>query len=293
MHTPTRLQSLLLKGIQNLAHDSWRTASDSAAAGHATPPPEMVAHIAANERSLAQLEELASLVGCPHSWLNYARKAGERGEPGNQARPFQSPDKASRSALITALGREIHDLQDTAGVFAAHTLRQHGLDTDERAKFQAVLGVMWQRLGAVSHELGLTDRERDQVWSRHGSRHWANTVAQQMSSHSDEQLAARFHTIAHAHFSTAAMPLVVMLQSGIGLHDITKQMPHSTEEMVELVDVALDAMPRDPAASSVTDAVAAATLPHDGATEHSHDESAWGGTEPEVIPRVRDYGTSP
>ncbi|WP_107657520.1 hypothetical protein [Nocardia suismassiliense] len=293
MQTPTRLQTLLLKGIQNLAHDTWIKTSHSVAAGHATPPPEVVEHIAMNHRSLTELEDLASLVGCPHSWLNYARKAGERGEPWSPERPFQSPDKAPRLALIAALGEKIHSLQDTAGVLAAHTLRQHTLDSDEQANFGAVMGVRWQRLGAVAHELGLTDRERDQVWSRHGSRHWANVVAQECSRHSDEELSNRFNAVAHANFSMEATPLMVMLQSGTSLEHITTQMPHSAEKMVELVDVALDAIPREPEAARLNEAVAAATPSEHAATEPPHNESAWGGTEPEVIARVADYGTDP
>ncbi|MEU7219752.1 hypothetical protein [Nocardia iowensis] len=291
MHTPTRLQTLLLNGIQNLAHDNWIRVSKSVAAGHDTPPLEVAEQITMNKRTLAQLEELASLVGCPHSWLHYARTAGDRGQPSNPQRSFYSPEEVPRPTLITALAQQIHDLQDSAGVLAAHTLRHHDLDRDERTRFQAVMGVVWQRLGAVSHELGVTDRERDQMWSRHGSRHWANIVAHELNGHGDEQLSARFHAIANADFSEAATPLVVMLQSGITVHDIATQMPHSAERMVELVDVALDATPRD--GLSVNDAVAATTLRQHPATEHVRDESAWGEAELDAAPRVRDYGAEP
>ncbi|MFI6041945.1 hypothetical protein ACIA8C_09940 [Nocardia sp. NPDC051321] len=295
MQTPTRLQTLLLNGIQNLAHDNWTRIGKSVAAGHDAPRPEVAEQITMNDRALTQLEDLASMVGCPHSWRHYARTAGERGQPSNPSRPFYSPDEVPRPALIAALAQHIHDLQDSAGILAAHTLRQPGLDNDERTTFLAVTSVVWQRLGAVSHELAVTDRERDQMWSRHGSRHWANTVAHELSSHNDEQLRARFHTIAHANFSEVATPLVVMLESGITVHEIDAQMPHSAERMVELVAVALDGLPRglDDEAVAVNDAVAATTLSEDTAAGHIRDQTAWSGAELDAAPEQRDYGTAP
>ncbi|MFE5456109.1 hypothetical protein [Nocardia sp. NPDC056564] len=283
---------LLLNGIQNLSYDNWARVEKSVAAGYDTPPPETVEQITMTRRTLTQLEDLGSLVGCPHSWLNFARRAGERGQASDARRLFYSPDEVPRGVLIAALSGQIRQLQDSAGILAAHTRRNPGLDRGERANFQTVLGMVWQRLGAVSHELHVTDRERGQVWSRHGGRHWANVVAQEMTNHNDEQVSARFHTVADANISLVAAPLIVCLRSGIALDDITKQMPDSPDRMVELVGVALDAMPRDPQGLAVHDAVAATTLNQDSGTEHIPDESAWGGPGL-AAPQVQDYGSEP
>lgn len=292
MQTPTPLHILLLNGIQNLACDNWTRITRSVAARQGTPSAETDEQIALNERTLSQLEELASLVGCPHSWLNYARRAGERGQPADPQRAFYSPDEVPRPVLIAALTRQIHELQNGAGILAAHTLRNPDLDRGEHANFKAVMGVVWQRLGAVSHELAVTDREREQIWSRHGGRHWANIVARELNGHTDQQLAARFHTVADADISMVAAPLIVCLRSGIALDDITKQMPDSSDRMVELVGVALDAMPCDPQGLAVHDAVAATTLGEDSGTEHISDESAWGDAGL-AAPQVPDYGSEP
>ncbi|MFE9575305.1 hypothetical protein ACFYO1_02880 [Nocardia sp. NPDC006044] len=290
MQTPTPLQMLLLNGIQNLAYDNWTRVEKSVAAGYDTPPPEVIDQITMSRRTLTQLEDLGALVGCPHSWLNFARRAGERGQASDARRLFYSPDEVPRGALIAALSGHIHQLQDSAGILAAHMRRNPGLDRGERGNFQAVMGMVWQRLGAVSHELDVTDRERGQMWSRHGGRHWANVVAQELTGHNDEQVSARFRTVADADISIVAAPVIVCLRSGIALDDISKQMPDSPDRMVELVGVALDAMPRDPHGLAVHDAVAATTLSENAGIEQIRDESAWGDLGL-AAPQVPDYGS--
>ncbi|WP_043739071.1 hypothetical protein [Nocardia asiatica] len=242
MDTPTPLQAHLLKAVQNLAYDSQQLLERAHHAGHTSPPPEVVEQVRIGQRSRDQCEAVALAVGVPKSWIDYARAAGERGTRWQPGQALLGSGQVERATLITALRREVHRLQDMAGIGAAYP-RRAALDEDAVARFRRVMGMTWQRLGAVSHALGLSEDERHQVWQR-GYGHWATTVAQQLRGQSDQQLAKRWKQVAGADFTAVAMPMLVLQAAGITPDDITAQMPISPDRMVEHAAAALTATDR-------------------------------------------------
>ncbi|WP_157171123.1 hypothetical protein [Nocardia araoensis] len=246
MDTPTPLQARLLKAVQNLAYDSQQLLERAHHAGHPNPRPEVVEQVRIGQRSREQCETVALAVGVPKAWIDYARAAGERGSRWQPGQVLLGSGHVERHALITALRREIHGLQDMAGIGAAYP-RRVGLDGDAVARFRRVMGMTWQRLGAVSHALGLSQEERHQVWQR-GHRHWATTVADQLRGQADHQLAQRWRQLAGADFTAAAMPVMVLQAAGITPDDIATQMPDSPDRMVEHAATALTTADRIPTA---------------------------------------------
>ncbi|MGY2087903.1 hypothetical protein [Nocardia gipuzkoensis] len=251
MDAPTPLQAHLLKSVQNLAYDSQQLLERAHQAGHTSPPPEVVAQVQIGQRSRDQCEAVALAVGVPKAWIDYARAAGERGTRWQPGQALLGSGQVERSALVTALRREIHGLQDMAGLGAAYP-RRAALDEDAVARFRRVMGMTWQRLGAVSHALGLSEDERHQVWQR-GYGHWATTVAEQLRGQSDQQLAKRWKQVAGADFTAVAMPMLVLQAAGITPDDIATQMPISPDRMVEHAAAALSTTDRNATALIVVD----------------------------------------
>lgn len=295
MATPTPLQAHLLKAVQNLAYDNHQALQRARHAGHTNPPPEVLAHLDISDRSREQLEEVGLAVGVPKAWIDYARAAGERGNPWQPGQVMLGSRQVERGALIAALGRDIHHLQDMAGVAASS--RHEEADSDQVARFRRVMGMTWQRLGAVAHALSLTVEERHQVWQR-GHQHWSTAVAAQFPDHSAGQLAARWNEVAGSDFTAVAMPVIVLQAAGITHDDIAAQMPVSPDRMVELVVGALTAADErspvlplltDPAraseAAGINAAIEAAGLTGDPPTAV---EAAEGMTAPEPATACRD-----
>lgn len=225
MDTPTPLQAHLLKAVQNLAYDKHRNLEHAHHAGHADPTAEVLRQIRYTDRSREQLEGVALAVGVPKAWIDYTRASGERGTRWQPGQILLGSGQVERSALTAALGQDVRGLQDTAGVAAIYA-RRFEIDTDSVGKFRRVMGMTWQRLGAISHALTLTEEERHQVWRR-GEHHWSTAVADQFREHSDHQLTARWNDVASADFTAAAMPVIVLQAAGITHEDIAGQMPIS------------------------------------------------------------------
>ncbi|WP_067473522.1 hypothetical protein [Nocardia amamiensis] len=287
MDTPTPLQAYLLKAVQNLAYDNHQTFQRARYAGHTSPPPEVVAHVDISDRSREQLEEVGLAVGVPKAWIDYVRAAGERGTSWQPGQVMLGSGHVQRSALTAALGQQVRHLQDMAGVAAAHT-RYTVLDSDEVARFRRVLGMTWQRLGAVAHALSLSEEERHQVWQR-GHQHWSTAVAGQVRDHSDQQLAARWNEVASSDFTAVAMPVIVLHAAGITHDDIAAQMPASPDHMVELVVDALTAAGRGRAWPPITDP---AHTPEAAGINAAVQAAGLDGDPPAAL-GIADSGTAP
>ncbi len=234
MATATALQQHLLKGIQNLARDNEQY----------RPLPLAEAEDAAElwgigQRSLAQLEKVALAVGVPKPWVDYARAAGQRGARWQPGQAMLGSGLVEREQLVSALGREIRGLQDMAGVGAVY-IGQGGLDGDVLARFRRITGITWQRLGAISHALGLSTEEQHQVWSR-GHRHWSTEVTDQLRSADLKVVAQQWNRIVATDFSAATIPVVVLQAAGITAEDTAAAMPISPDRMVAQVADALTA----------------------------------------------------
>ncbi|WP_327100315.1 hypothetical protein OIE68_16995 [Nocardia vinacea] len=251
MDTPTPLQAHLLKAVQNLAYDNQQRLAHARHAGHASPPPEVLQQLRIGEGSREQLEDVALAVGVPKPWVDYVRAAGERGGQWQPGQALLGSGQVDRTALTDALGIEVRGLQDMAGVAAAYT-RRGELNRDAVARFRRVMGMTWQRLGAVSYALTLSEEERHQIWQR-GAQHWSTAVAAKFATHSDQQLAARWNQVAGTDFTAITMPVIVLQTAGITHDDITTQMPISPDHMVSLAADALTTLDRRSAQLTVTD----------------------------------------
>ncbi|WP_067837290.1 hypothetical protein [Nocardia lijiangensis] len=260
MAAPTPLQAHLLKAVQNLAYDNQQLRERARAASEADPSPEVVRTLDIGERSGEQLEGVALGIGVPKAWIDYARAAGQRGVLWQPGQVMLGSGYVPRETVIAALAREIHGLQDMAGVGAAHVGREE-VSADAVAAFRRVMGMTWQRLGAVSHALTLSEEERHQVWSR-GSQHWSTVVAARVRGYSDHDLLTRWNTVAGTDFSVVAAPVLVLQWAGITQEDITAQMPASPDRMVELAATALT----EPTSNAAPLAVAAPGRDHDTTT---------------------------
>ncbi|MGV9822951.1 hypothetical protein [Nocardia xishanensis] len=249
MVTPTPLQAHLLKAVQNLAYDNEQLRERARTAGQGSVSPELVRTLDIGERSGEQLAGVALAVGVPKAWIDYARAAGQRGALWEPGQVLLGSGHVPRQELIAALGREIHRLQDMAGLGAAYTGR-HDPNSGPVATFRRVMGMTWQRLGAVSHALALSEEERHQVWQR-GPQHWSTVVAAQVHDYSNHELLRRWNQVAGMDFPVVASPVLVLQWAGITQEDLAAQMPISPDRMVELAATALTerATPR-----TVTDA---------------------------------------
>ncbi|WP_216917773.1 hypothetical protein [Nocardia noduli] len=252
MDTPTALQTHLLKGIQNLARDNERHRPRPAEAGEPTRADEQWG---IGQRSLDQLEQVALGIGVPKAWIDYARASGQRGTRWQAGRQLLGSGHVDRAQLITGLGREVRGLQDMAGVGAVFTER--GVDAEVTARFRRMMGMVWQRLGAVSHALGLTTEERHQVWAR-GPRHWSTVVAERVRDADLKSLAQDWNRIVTADFSAATIPVIVLQAAGITAADAHAAMPTSPDEMVTEVTQALALLDDHHTADRAIDRTAAA-----------------------------------
>ncbi|MBF6100556.1 hypothetical protein IU510_21085 [Nocardia cyriacigeorgica] len=234
MATPTGLQAHLLRGIQNLALDNERHRARLAGAGMSVQAGEQ---LEIGQRSLTQLEQVALGVGVPKPWIDYVRAAGQRGMRWTPGQSLLGSGHVEREHLLSVLGREVRGLQDMAGVGAIY-IGRGGLDADVVARFRRVMGMTWQRLGAISHALALSTEEQHQVWRR-GDRHWSTTVAAQFASSDPKSLAQRWNRVVATDFSAATIPVVVLQAAGITAEDSAAAMPASPDRMVAQVTDAL------------------------------------------------------
>ncbi|WP_157124429.1 hypothetical protein [Nocardia pseudovaccinii] len=251
MVTPTPLQAHLLKAVQNLAYDNHQRTERTRLAGKHRPSPEVLQHLRIGERSREQIEGVALAVGVPKAWIDYARAAGERGGQWQPGQVLLGSGHVERRALTEALARDVRGLQAMAGVAAAHTRRSE-LNGAAVAQFRRVMGMTWQRLGAVSHALSLSEEERHQVWQR-GDQHWSTAVAEQFAASSDRQLAAQWNQVSGTDFTAITMPVIVLQSAGITHDDIAAHMPISPDRMVELAATALTTLDRRSTPLTVTD----------------------------------------
>ncbi|WP_288049538.1 hypothetical protein, partial [Nocardia sp.] len=236
MHSPSRLQAHLLRGIQNLALDHQQRRIEFSVSGQ---PAEVLAQLQIGERSLILLEQVAAGVGVPQAWIAYSRAAGERGDRWRPGQQLLGSGFVDRDRLLAGLGREVRELQHMAGVGAVFT-RQGGLDSDVVARFRRVMGMTWQRLGAISHALGLTREEQHQVWAR-GDRHWSTAVADQVRAADARSVAQSWNRIVATDFSALTVPVIVLQAAGITAEDLAAAMPTSPDDMVTHVADALTA----------------------------------------------------
>ncbi|WP_280503276.1 hypothetical protein [Nocardia farcinica] len=236
MATPTALQAHMLKGIQNLALDNERHRARLAEAGMSADAGEQ---LEIGQRSLTQLEQVALGIGVPKPWIDYARAAGQRGMRWTPGQSLLGSGHVEREHVLSVLGREVCGLQDMAGVGAIY-IGRGGLDADVVARFRRVMGMTWQRLGAISHALHLSTEEQHQVWRR-GDRHWSTTVADQFANTDPKSLAQRWNRIAATDFSAVTIPVVVLQAAGITAEDSAAAMPTSPDRMVAQVIEALTA----------------------------------------------------
>ncbi len=235
--TPTRIQAHLLRAIQNISYDNHTRLEAARRDGHATPPPAVADHVAIGERSREQIERTALAVGVPKAWIDYVQAAGDRGAAWDPGTVMLAPNTIERSTLISALARDVRSLQDMAAVAAAYT-RTVDVDTDCSARHRRIMGMTWQRLGAIGHALALSVDERHQLWQR-GPRHWATEAAAEAAEMTVPQLQARFDHVSGADFTAVAIPTIVLQAAGITADDIGAQMPVSPDRMVELTTTAL------------------------------------------------------
>ncbi|MGN2635026.1 hypothetical protein ACTD5D_02285 [Nocardia takedensis] len=259
MDSPTALQAHLLKGIQNLALDNERHRPRPAETGE---PAGTDQQWGIGQRCLDQLEQVALGIGVPHAWIDYARASGQRGERWQPGRQMLGSGRVERSQLITALGRDVRGLQDMSGIGAVFTHR--GVDAEVTARFRRIMGMTWQRLGAISHALGLTTEERHQVWAR-GERHWSTAVAERLRDTDLKSLAQDWNRIVTADFSVATIPVVVLQAAGITAADAHAAMPTSPDDMVTEVTEALALLDErhipDPVIARTAAAIATAVEP--------------------------------
>lgn len=238
MHVPTPVQAHLLKAVQNLAYDNRQRRETARGSGEDSIAAEVREHMRIGDRSREQIEAVAAAVGAPKSWIDYARAAGERGARWQAGQVMLGDGPLDRRTVTAGMAREVAGLQDMAGIAAAATSRFDGRDRDTAARFRRVMGITWQRLGALAHVLALTEEERHQLWQR-GRYHWSTVVADHVRGYSDQQLATRWHRTADIDFTAAAMPLIVLQTAGVTHDDIAAQMPIGPDRMVELTATAL------------------------------------------------------
>ncbi|MBF6320386.1 hypothetical protein IU453_26910 [Nocardia cyriacigeorgica] len=238
VNTPTRVQAHLLRAIQNISCDNHTRLEAARLDGHTTPPPAAAEHVAIGERSREEIERTALAVGVPKAWIDYVQASGDRGAAWDPGTVMLAPNTIERSTLISALARDVRSLQDMAAVAAAYT-QTVDVDTDRNARHRRIMGMTWQRLGAIGHALALSEDERHQVWQR-GPRHWATEAAAEAAELTGAQLRARFDHTSGADFTAVAMPTIVLQAAGVTADDIGAQMPVTPDQMVELAAAALD-----------------------------------------------------
>lgn len=298
VNTPTRIQAHLLRAIQNISYDNHTRREAARRDGHTSPPPAVAEHVAIGERSREQIELTALAVGVPKTWIDYVRAAGDRGAAWDPGTVMLAQNTIERSTLISALARDVRSLQDMAAVAATYT-RTADIDTDRAARHRRIMGMTWQRLGAIGHTLALTEDERHQLWQR-GPRHWATEAAAEAAELTVAQLQARFDHTSGTDFTAVAIPTIVLQAAGITADDIAAQMPVSPDRMMELAATALDQQARtepalitDPTRATQPGYAITATLAAAGLTGDPPNPAPEPHHPPEPVNAAGDYGVDP
>ncbi|WP_063129897.1 hypothetical protein [Nocardia fusca] len=235
MYTPTEFQAHLLRAVQNLAFDTAQKRN------HNRITPIQAAQIDIVDSAGAQIEAAALAIGIPRPWVDYARIAGGQGQRWHPRQQMLSGRHATRSELLTAHTARIRELQKMAATAAAYPPRM-GAGPDAVAKVRQVLGITWQRAGAIGHALALTRDERHQCWQP-GPQQWSAAVAAAVNTLDDTALAARWEAMHTSDFTPLAMPIMVLQGAGITHDDIARQLPLSPDQMVEHAAIALFGAP--------------------------------------------------
>ncbi|MEV0688279.1 hypothetical protein AB0I35_30920 [Nocardia sp. NPDC050378] len=245
MFAPNPVQAKLLKAVQNLASDNQHLIEQSRTGDNKDLSPMVLAHLDIGRRTRENLEAIATSVGVPQSVIDYTRACGERGHRWQAGQPLLSTEAIDRDTLLRGHRRAIAQLQTMAGVGAA-VARQGTLSRGGFAAFRRVMGLSWQRVGAVGHALGLSSVEQQHAWEPTGSP-WTEHVAHTVTRLDREQLSARWRAVVETDFATVSMPVMVLQAAGITPDDINRQLPVLPDRMVELAAAALgpDPMKRE------------------------------------------------
>ncbi|MFD4431497.1 hypothetical protein, partial [Nocardia sp. NPDC058497] len=240
MFEPNPIQAKLLKAIQNIACDSQRLIEQSRTADNHQSSTALV-HLDISRRTRENLEALAAAVGVPKSVIDYTRAAGERGHRWRPGQPLLSTETIDRDTLLTGHAGSVWQLQTMAGVGAAiaqqGTLPRNGFEA-----FRRVMGVSWQRVGAVGHALDLTETQRRHAWEP-TNRPWTDRVAETVGTLQRSALKTRWRGIVETNFVAVSMPVSVLTAAGVTPDDITAQLPVLPDRMVELAALALEPHP--------------------------------------------------
>lgn len=275
MFEPNPIQAKLLKAIQNIACDSQRLIEQSRTADnhHSTA----LVHLDISRRTRENLEALAAAIGVPKSVTDYTRAAGERGHRWRPGQPLLSTESIDRDTLLTGHAHSIWQLQTMAGVGAA-IAQQGTLPRDGFEAFRRVMGVRWQRVGAVGHALDLTEAERQHAWEP-TNRPWTDQVAETVGSLERSALRTRWRGIVETNFVAVSMPVSVLTAAGVTPDDISAQLPVLPDRMVELAARALQPHPRVGEVVGVDIGAAVEATGTDSHTEPEHDDRT-AGPEP-------------
>ncbi|MEV0768522.1 hypothetical protein [Nocardia salmonicida] len=244
MFEPNPVQAQLLKAVQNLAREHHHLVGRPAAAGGTELAAADLAHLDVGRRTREHLESVATAVGVPRSALDYTRAAGERGHRWQPGQPLLTTATVARDSLLAGHTRAVSELQTMAGVGAV--LARHGpLSRDGFDAFRRVMGINWQRVGAVGHALALTATERTRAWQPTETP-WASAVAQRIGGLERGELTARWRAIVDTDFTTTAISVTVLAAAGVTPDDISAQLPVLPDRMVEQVAAALAPEPSEP-----------------------------------------------
>lgn len=252
MYTPTAFQGQLLRAVQNLAFDTAEKRSQT------RRTPMLAAQIATGDAAGEQIEAVAVAIGIPRAWIDYARVAGGQGQRWHPQQQMLTGKHPARGELLTAHTARIRDLQEMTAAAVAYP-RRVGAHPETVAKVRQVIGITWQRVGAIGHVLALTREERQQCWQP-GPQQWTSAVAAKLDALDDTSLAQRWQDIHTRDFTPLAMPIMVMQAAGITHDDIARQLPLSPDQMVDHVGIAL---PSAPSPTTVDPTIKTAV--HDGA----------------------------
>ncbi|UGT54991.1 hypothetical protein [Nocardia asteroides] len=241
MFEPNPVQAKLLKAVQNLASDNQHLIDQSRTGDNQDLSPMALAHLDIGRRTRENLEAIATAVGVPKSVIDYTRACGERGHRWAPGQPLLSTEAIDRDTLLRGHRRAVAELQTMAGVGAA-AARQGALSRAGFSAFRRVMGVSWQRVGAIGHALGLNAVEQQHAWEP-TAQPWTEQVAQTMSRLDRAELSARWHAVVDTDFATVSMPVMVLQAAGITPDDINRQLPVLPDRMVELAAAALEPRP--------------------------------------------------
>lgn len=241
MFEPTPIQAKLLKGIQNLASDDQHLIATPRTLDGPVLSPTALAHLDVSRRTREELEAVAAAVGVPGSVIAYTRAAGDRGHRWRPGQPLLSSEVIDRATLLAGHRRSVWQLQQMSGIGAATAL--HGTVSREGFEaFRRVMGVSWQRVGAVGHALELTETEREYAWEP-TARPWTDRVAEAVGELELGRLSVRWRGIVETNFVTVAIPVSVLTAAGVTADDISAQLPVLPDRMVELAAAGMQPHP--------------------------------------------------